>query len=119
MCGLCAGFLAVRSTPAAVALFTVDEARLADRSWDDQRYLNNVLTSAAPPLRHRVLPLTLFPNGQHWRQHHARLAREAPGPLLVHFNWYVGAEKREAMERHGRWYVGGEYDRGGPDAELR
>ena len=103
--GLCAGFMCVRSTPKMRSVFQVDEARL-DRRWDDQTYLNTLLWK----IRHRALPLRLFPNGQFFSFHHEQLLAKprlalTPTVLLIHFNWLIGASKRETMERYGRWYV--------------
>ena len=105
--GLCAGFMAVRSTAAMVAAFTVDESRLGP-GWDDQMHLNAVRVSQG--LKHHALPLGLFPNGQYFGAHAARLQKATPGPFLVHFNWIVGREKRGVMATHGKWYVAGEWD---------
>lgn len=103
--GVCAGFMAARATPATLAAFTVNEETLTP-GWDDQRHLNALRGKMGV----HVLPLDLFPNGQYWQRHKERLARARPGPLLVHYNWLMGAEKRDAMSAAGRWYVGKEWD---------
>jgi hypothetical protein len=106
--GLCAGFMAIRSTPATRAVFELDPARL-DPLWDDQKYLNALFTSGR--LRVGVLPLALFPNGQYFLRHTSALNRAMPGPFLVHFNWIIGKEKRKVMKAHGRWFVSDEDSR--------
>ena len=101
--GYCAGFMAARSTVATRACFAVDESHTLQRGWDDQRYLNNVIHR----MRHKALPLRLFPNGQCWRSQRDKLdaARGSDRPYLVHFNWIVGGQKQKTMADAGKWYV--------------
>ena len=99
--GLCAGFMAARSTAATRACFAVDEENTLQPGWDDQRYLNTVLGR----MRHASLPLKLFPNGQYWGANREKLGATRPGPYLIHFNWIVGGEKQTKMQADGKWYV--------------
>ena len=105
--GLCAGFMAARSTPATLAAFTVDESILSP-GWDDQRHLNAVRDR----LNVEPLPLALFPNGQYWARHKESLGKEprSHSPFLIHYNWVTGGEKRAWMESDGRWYVSRRWD---------
>ena len=99
--GLCAGFMAARSTAATRACFAVDEENTLQPGWDDQRYLNKVLGR----MRHASLPLKLFPNGQYWGANREKLTATRPGPYLIHFNWIVGGEKQTKMRADGKWYM--------------
>lgn len=102
--GLCAGFMAARSTPSTRAIFAVDESNTLKPGWDDQRYLNGVLGR----LKHLALPLKLFPNGQYFRAHRDKLVAARPGPFLIHFNWIVGSDKKAVMAEAKKWYIAGE-----------
>ena len=105
--GACAGFMAIRSTAATRQIFTVDPQTLT-AGWDDQKYLNALLTSESA--RFGILPLKLFPNGQYFARHCEDLVGSRVGPYLVHFNWVVGGAKRNSMENAAMWFVGNAFD---------
>ena len=105
--GLCAGVMAIRSTPATRDIFDL-RAVPVERAWDEQRHLGRWLSAGS--VRVGAMPLPLFPNGQYFARHLAPDAAAPPGgrpaaaaaPLLVHFN-LLGDDKRAAMRAFGRW----------------
>lgn len=95
---LCSGFMFIRSSPRTLAAFDpVSFEPYAQPGLDDQVYVNAVLKST---LRFLKLPLALFPNGKYFYTHAPHLK-----PLMVHFNWVVGHEKKDRMVQYGMWML--------------
>ena len=115
----CAGVMAVRSTEATRTAFTVDEASV-QAGWDDHSMITAAIESGQ--LRHQLLPLTLFPNMRYWNRHLETMLSTrrtiATRPFLAHFNDLIGAEKREQLRLHDRWYVGDEWIADDDDDDL-
>lgn len=90
---LCTGFFFVRPSAATLHLFDLRRDDVTDFD-NDQPLLNRRIARDA--VRHRKLPIELFPNGRVWYRSH----RELVDAFVVHFNWVVG-DKLRWMERYG------------------
>lgn len=95
---LCSGFMFIKSNSTTLEMFHPNqmESKKNIVGWGDQLYINEIKTK----LRYSLLPLDLFPNGQHYYNNHAKLS-----PYIIHFNWVLGHEKKKKMVEHGKWYL--------------
>lgn len=92
---LCTGFMFIRCTETTLRLFDPEliAARRHNMDWNDQLCINEIKHL----FRYKVLPLELFPNGKYYYHH------ENKNPMLIHFNFCRGHEKRKKMETYGKW----------------
>jgi len=93
---VCSGFMFIKSTEYTLSIFNPEIVNKYKRieEWDDQVYINGIKDN----LNYKCLPLDLFPNGKHY--HNNPNIR----PYLIHFNWYMGNMKIDAMKHYGKWY---------------
>lgn len=96
---LCSGFMFIRANENTLKFF--DPAYVAANSdrvegWDDQVYLNEIKSH----LNYRVLPLSLFPNGQYFLTGHRDIT-----PYLIHFNWLVSHKKSAQLVKFKECYA--------------
>jgi hypothetical protein len=119
--GLSTAWMAARSTPRTLALFTVDKG-MATRSpdWNAAAHVNaQMLNSVA----HDVLQLRNFPNAQFWPPNKERFESKqilpTAKPFVVLFDRLQGIENRRFIESNDRWLIGGACDLGeeGEDEE--
>jgi hypothetical protein len=71
----------------------------------DQVYFNVRMKHQA---RYRVLPQALFPNGSPYSSTHDPDPSKYPppkAPYIIHFNYFPGQTKIEAMKQRGHWYL--------------
>lgn len=95
---LCSGFMFIKSNETTIKLFnpTNVEEFIELKGWDDQVYINSIKNN----LKFKKLPLHLFPTGNHYYTFY-----EDINPYIIHFNWVVGHEKKNRMEKHNKWYI--------------
>ena len=95
---LCSGFMFIKSNPRTLKLFNPRKNAIhaKDPRWDDQTYINSIKHQ----LKFSKLPLDLFPNGQYYYMNSAKLT-----PMMVHFNWVIGHNKKAKMQEYGKWYL--------------
>jgi len=95
---LCSGFMFIKSNSNTLNFFNPKyiEHKKDTIGWDDQIYINN----NKHKLKYKLLPIELFPNGNYYYKNFYRL-----NSYLIHFNWIIGNEKKEKMQKHGKWYL--------------
>jgi hypothetical protein len=93
---LCSGFMFIKSSEKTIDLFDPKKVeKYAKPGWGDQKYINKIISN----LKYKVLPLQLFPNGMYY-YNNTKL-----NPMMIHFNWLRGHEKKEKMITHKKWYI--------------
>ena len=94
---LCSGFMFIKSSEKTIDLFDPKKVeKYAKPGWGDQKYINKIISK----LKYKVLPLKLFPNGMYFYKNRTTL-----NPMMIHFNWLRGHEKKEKMILHKKWYI--------------
>lgn len=96
---LCAGFMCIASNPTTLKLFNpkrIIYQAIHNHKWDDQAYINSIKRY----LKFTKFPLDLFPNGRYYYTNYTKLH-----PMMIHFNWVIGHEKKAKMQKHGKWYL--------------
>jgi len=94
---LCSGFMFIRSNEKTLNLFHPNNVeKEVKEGWGDQKYINNIKTK----LHYKTLPLDLFPNGNYYYRENNRL-----NPMMIHFNYVIGHEKKNRMKTYNKWYV--------------
>lgn len=95
---LCSGFMMIKSNKNTLEIFNPNNVikYINVKNWDDQVYINSVKQK----LHFAKLPLDLFPNGRYYYQNTMSLT-----PMMIHFNWVIGHEKKAKMQKHGKWYL--------------
>ncbi len=103
---LCSGFMFIKSNKKTIDLFNPKnvEEDVKDK-WGDQIHVNKIKSK----LKYRTLPLHLFPNGRYYYQsknplHFVNLIFNCK-PMMIHFNWVIGHEKRNKMKKYNKWYL--------------
>lgn len=105
----CTGFLAWRKAAAATAavapiqtLFQVTPA--LNGVWlakpDDQSFVNTRIGQVGDEIRVRTLPRNLYPNGVF-----SAAGKLSEKPILLHYNYLVGDQKKGRMRENGDWLV--------------
>ena len=94
---VCSGFMFIKSTEHTLSIFNPEIVNKYKRieEWDDQVYINGIRNN----LNYKCLPLDLFPNGKYYHNN------SNITPYLIHFNWYLGDTKKDAMKLYGKWYT--------------
>lgn len=103
---LCSGFMFIKSSKKTIDIFNPKNIeKNAKPGWGDQIYINQNKSK----LRYKTLPLDLFPNGQYYYQStdplHYRYYLNFNKPMMIHFNWVVGHEKKDKMKEYNKWYI--------------
>jgi hypothetical protein len=95
---LCTGFMFIKSNEKTKRLFNPDNITNFENNskWDDQAYINSVKSQ----LKYKLLPLVLFPNGAYYYKFHFKIR-----PMMIHFNWVIGDQKRAKMIKHKKWFI--------------
>lgn len=100
---LCTGYQMIRSNPRMRTLYDCKSERGQHQysrcalQNNDQTYFNLYIK---PYCTVRALPLKDYPNGGVFYRDAAELS-----PVLVHFNWVVGHEKKGKMKEHNMWLL--------------
>jgi GR25 family glycosyltransferase involved in LPS biosynthesis len=94
---LCTGFMYIKSNDKTKEIFNPTNIGLNTFSCD-KKYINDLKFTSQ--LKFKVLPLTLFPNGHYFYNHHKDLK-----PMLIHFNHAFGHEKQEKMLLYRKWFL--------------
>ena len=94
---LCSGFMFIRSNEKTINLFNPKNVEKDIKpGWGDQLYINKIKTE----LKYKPLTLQLFPNGKYYYDNSKKLQ-----PMMIHFNWVIGHEKKAKMEHYNKWYI--------------
>ena len=100
---LCSGFMFIKSSEKTIEVFNPKSVEKDIKpGWGDQNYINKIKNQ----LKVAVLPLQLFPNGRYYyRSHDPSFDVDCKEPMMIHFNWLRGHEKKEKMIKHNKWYL--------------
>jgi hypothetical protein len=94
---LCSGFMFIKSSKKIIDIFNPKNVEKDIKpGWGDQIYINKIKSK----LKYRTLPLHLFPNGRYYYRNIKKLK-----PMMIHFNWVVGHEKKNKMIKYNKWYL--------------
>jgi len=94
---ICTGFMFIKSTERTIKYFDPQNVLNNKNTvgWDDQVYVNNNNSV----IKFSLLPKDLFPVGRKYFQDHSVIT-----PMMIHFNWVVGNNKRDIMKVYNKWY---------------
>ncbi len=125
---VCSGFMFIKSNKKMLDLFNPENVKkYVKPDWDDQVYINQIKSK----LKYKTLPLNLFPNGKYYYQSEKNknminfyFCKETEKnkknlfpngiyyhfkkelqPMMIHFNWVIGHEKKNKMIQHNKWYL--------------
>lgn len=94
---LCSGFMFIKSNKKTLDIFNpINVQKHVKPGWDDQIYINKFKHT----LNFQTLPLEYFPNGQYYYN-----SVKPFHPMMIHFNWVVGHEKKKKMKKHNKWFI--------------
>ena len=94
---LCSGFFHFKNTDRMrrVFAFTDDDVKTNTFNADQEHIVNQVRRYE---IRTKQLARDLFPNGVFFTQ-------TPPDAYLLHYNYMIGTEKKQNMNKKGHWYV--------------
>lgn len=94
---LCAGFMKIKSNNKTLKFFDINNIseETIMSGLHDQQYINE----NKHLLKYFKLPLDLYPNGAHYYENSQTL-----DPLIIHFNYVIGKEKKKLMKHYNEWY---------------
>ena len=99
---LCSGFMFIKSNEKTIDIFNPTNVKKDIRpGWDDQIYVNKIKSK----LKYKTLPLQLFPNGEYYYRDQSKNLLNYKEPMMIHFNWVIGHEKKNKMIKHNKWYL--------------
>jgi len=94
---LCSGFMFIKSNKKTRKIFNPTNVKKdIKKGWGDQIYINKIKTE----LKYKTLPLNLFPNGKYYYE-----SKNSLKPMMIHFNWVIGHEKKTKMKKYKKWYL--------------
>ena len=93
---LCSGFMFIKSNQKTLEFFNpINVEKDVKEGWGDQKYINKIKSK----LNYHLLPLELFPNGKYYYKNYDKIK-----PMMIHFNWVIGHEKKEKMIKYNKWF---------------
>ena len=96
---LCAGFMFIRSNKKTIKFFNPNNLnieKISNYAFHDQTYINKNKNK----FNYGVLPLKVFSSGAYFYNNFNNYE-----PSMIHFNYVVGDEKKELMQKYNEWYV--------------
>tara|TARA_B100000945_G_scaffold315458_1_gene314674 strand:+ start:2652 stop:3356 length:705 start_codon:yes stop_codon:yes gene_type:complete len=96
---VCAGFMLIKSTKKTIDFFEAEEKKInkiKNYRTSDQTYINKNLNK----FKYKILPLDKFSNGPYFYENYGNY-----NPWMVHFNFVLGEEKKEIMQKYNEWYI--------------
>jgi len=100
---LCAGIIIFRNVKNLYRFLKYPENEIDQFINADQDFLQQIFSNFNVP--HLTVPKHIFPNGSYYQNLRNNKIEFEKSNVLIHFNYMIGHEKKEAMKLQNLWYL--------------